>query len=169
MTSRLQRLLVLFTIVVACVGCDQALKQVAADRLVDSEVISVLGGLVQLQPVGNPGAFLSLGATLAPGIRLLLFTLIVPAMLVVLIIHVLRGRGPVGDVIAAALIIGGGAGNLVDRLWLGVVRDFASIGLGPFRTGIFNIADVCITVGVLAVAARLWSARARRRPRTECE
>ncbi len=163
--NRLQRLLILVTIVAACVGCDQATKQVADQRLVDADVLSVLGGLVHLQSVRNPGAFLSLGANLAPGIRLLVFTLIVPAMLVALVVHVLRGRGPVGDVIAAALIIGGGTGNLLDRLWLGAVRDFASVGLGPVRTGIFNIADVCITIGALVLVARLCSAKLRCRPR----
>jgi len=44
-----------------------------------------------------------------------------------------------------ALIFGGAFGNLVDRIWLGVVRDF--IGIGPWP--LFNLADIAIVTGVL--------------------
>lgn len=53
-------------------------------------------------------------------------------------------------VFAVALIFSGGVSNLFDRLaYDGSVVDFINIGIGPVRTGIFNVADVAITVGVL--------------------
>lgn len=53
------------------------------------------------------------------------------------------------DVMGISLIIAGGLGNLTDRaLNNGAVIDFMNIGVGSLRTGIFNIADVAIMVGV---------------------
>ena len=48
-----------------------------------------------------------------------------------------------------ALVAGGGIGNWLDRLLnQGTVTDFVSLGVGPLRTGIFNLADVAVMAGV---------------------
>lgn len=55
-------------------------------------------------------------------------------------------------VVARSLVLSGGLGNLVDRIINdGRVIDFMNIGIGSLRTGIFNVADVCITVGVVVL------------------
>ncbi|MDZ3830746.1 MAG: signal peptidase II [Sphingopyxis sp.] len=60
-----------------------------------------------------------------------------------------------GDVIALALILGGALGNIVDRVRHGYVVDFADLHFGDFRPFmIFNVADACITIGVLLLVAR---------------
>ena len=60
-----------------------------------------------------------------------------------------------GDVIALALILGGALGNIVDRIRLGYVVDYADLHFGTFRPFmIFNVADACITLGVLLLVAR---------------
>ncbi|MBW8297215.1 signal peptidase II [Sphingopyxis sp.] len=60
-----------------------------------------------------------------------------------------------GDVIALALILGGALGNIVDRVRYGYVVDFADLHFGDFRPFmIFNVADACITLGVLLLVAR---------------
>jgi signal peptidase II len=60
-----------------------------------------------------------------------------------------------GDVIALALIFGGALGNIVDRIRFGYVVDFADLHFGDFRPFlIFNVADACITIGVLLLVAR---------------
>jgi len=60
-----------------------------------------------------------------------------------------------GDVIALALILGGALGNIVDRVRLGYVVDYADLHFGTFRPFmIFNVADACITIGVLLLVAR---------------
>jgi signal peptidase II len=46
------------------------------------------------------------------------------------------------------LVLAGGASNWVDRVVRGSVVDFLNVGVGPLRTGIFNVADVAIMVGV---------------------
>ena len=50
--------------------------------------------------------------------------------------------------VGLVLFLAGGASNLIDRVAFGSVIDFLNIGLGPFRTGIFNVADVAIMAGV---------------------
>jgi len=60
-----------------------------------------------------------------------------------------------GDVIALAMILGGALGNIVDRVRFGYVVDFADLHIGTFRPFmIFNVADACITLGVLLLVAR---------------
>lgn len=55
-------------------------------------------------------------------------------------------------VVAWSLVLSGGLGNLVDRIINdGRMIDFMNIGIGSLRTGIFNVADVYITVGVVVL------------------
>jgi signal peptidase II len=61
--------------------------------------------------------------------------------------------------VSVALIVGGGVSNLVDRLrYGGYVVDFLNVGIGPVRTGIFNVADMAIMVGVVlwAFSDKFW-------------
>jgi signal peptidase II len=53
--------------------------------------------------------------------------------------------------IAFAFVIGGGIGNLWDRVAYGSVTDFFQIKIGFFKTGIFNMADVSVSCGVLFI------------------
>jgi signal peptidase II len=56
--------------------------------------------------------------------------------------------------IGGILFIAGGTSNLVDRIARGNVVDFMNVGIGSLRTGIFNVADVALMVGVVLVAFR---------------
>jgi signal peptidase II len=54
----------------------------------------------------------------------------------------------IAAVLALTLVVGGGVGNIIDRIVNdGVVVDFLNVGIGPIRTGIFNIADMAILLG----------------------
>ena len=54
------------------------------------------------------------------------------------------------DAIAVALIAAGGIGNLIDRVMFhGRVTDFIYLAAGPVHTGVFNVADMAITSGVI--------------------
>jgi signal peptidase II len=56
------------------------------------------------------------------------------------------------------LLLAGGVGNLIDRVSQnGFVTDFISVGVGPLRTGIFNVADVAVTFGAVALVLTLQS------------
>lgn len=63
--------------------------------------------------------------------------------------------------ISLGLVIGGACGNLVDRLVVSSVVDFLDFGFGEYRWPAFNVADICISVGVGLLV--LFSAR---RPET---
>lgn len=59
------------------------------------------------------------------------------------------------DVIALGMILGGAVGNIVDRVRLGYVIDYADLHIGQWRPFlIFNLADAAITIGVLILLAR---------------
>jgi signal peptidase II len=141
----------LFFSVLACAGCDQAAKALARGALESAPPVSLLGGAVRLEYTENPGAFLSLGANLPPAARFLVGVVFVAGALAALLVFTLRGAGlSQRQKAGMMLILGGGLGNLIDRLLNGgQVIDFVSLGVGPLRTGIFNLADVAITAGVL--------------------
>ena len=52
--------------------------------------------------------------------------------------------------VALSLVCGGGLGNLIDRIRFdGHVTDFLNVGVGSVRTGIFNVADMALMVGMV--------------------
>ena len=136
-------------LIAALIAVDQWTKQIARARWSTPE--QLLGGVVTLMHTENTGAFLSLGADLPPIARTLIFSGFVTFILVALIVSVATGNvRRRSDVIASVMIIGGGIGNLIDRIARdGRVTDFIYLEAGPLHTGIFNVADVAITLGVL--------------------
>ena len=67
-----------------------------------------------------------------------------------------RGRWEGTRLLGAALIVSGGASNWIDRVATGSVIDFLNVGIGPFRTGIFNVADVAIVAGIALLLLEHW-------------
>ena len=138
-------------VLLACVGCDHATKQAAALWLGGTERVVLLGGIVQFELVANPGAFLSLGAELPAALRQLVLIGFVPLLLAGAGSLLLRAKAVSRtQALAFGLLVGGGLGNWLERLrGDGSVTDFVSLGLGPLRTGIFNLADVAIVAALL--------------------
>jgi len=151
---RLWRRMVLITILLALLtGCDQATKRIATGELKSSPPRSYAGDLIRVQYSENQGAFLSMGAELPPRTRTLLFTVLTGLLLLGMLLLVLHnGRLRLLAWGGLVLYLGGGLGNLIDRvLNRGAVVDFLNLGLGPLRTGIFNLADVFIMVGAIGL------------------
>ena len=130
----------------ACVGCDQVAKTVAQTTFA-RESKTLLGGMLHFTYAENPGAFLSLGADLHPELRFWVFVVLAAVALVGALALALIYKADWLQLFAAALMVGGGCGNLIDRINLGVVRDFAQIHLWHVSTGIFNLADAVIMLG----------------------
>lgn len=62
-----------------------------------------------------------------------------------------------GDVFALSLVLGGALGNILDRARYGYVVDYADVHFGAFRPFyIFNLADACISIGVMILLARAF-------------
>ena len=136
------------------VGCDQAAKQFAIERLVGTPPLSLAGDTVRFELAANPGGFLGLGADLPLVARRILFVGLVPVLVLLVAGFVIRsGAGSKWAMTALGLVVGGGLGNWLDRVLRdGAVTDFVSLGYGGLRTGIFNVADVAVVAGVLLLA-----------------
>src|SRR5205814_10162845 len=102
----------------------------------------------------NAGAFLSIGSNLPPELRAAIFSGIVTIALGIAALALFQGKvQSAADEVALAVIIAGGVGNLIDRLrFNGHVTDFLYLSAGPLHSGIFNVADVAITCGILWLA-----------------
>jgi signal peptidase II len=157
-TSRLTRLGLLLAVLVSCVGCDQVTKSIAARQLAALPRQSYLGDTVRLEFALNPGAFLGMGGSLGSGARFWGLTVINGALLAILAyVLITRWSMPPGNFAAWALILAGGIGNLIDRVGQhGLVTDFLNVGIGPLRTGIFNVADMAVTVGFTLFVFVWW-------------
>jgi signal peptidase II len=142
-------------VLVGCVGCDQIAKAAAREYLPGSGVHSYLGDTFRLQFAQNPGAFLSLGASLPQPLRYEGFTLAVGALVVALLgWALLSSRLRWRERLAITAIGAGGLGNLIDRLRFdGAVTDFLNLGIGSLRTGIFNLADATLMLGVIVLVS----------------
>jgi signal peptidase II len=149
--SRAARFFLVAAVLLCIVAADQATKLLAQKSLADAPAASYLAGIARLELVHNRGAFLSFGENLSAGLRSLLFEVLVGIALAVTLLFTFRlGGAHPAQLAALALLTGGGLGNLIDRLAHdGEVIDFLSLGLGPLRTGIFNLADAAITTGAL--------------------
>ena len=107
-------------------------------------------GPLMLTYTENRGAFLSLGANLPADVRAWLFNGVVAVGLTVLAVYVYRHPD-----VPLALVLSGGIGNLIDRLRFGGrVSDFLYLHAGPLHTGVFNVADMAITAGVVWMGVR---------------
>jgi signal peptidase II len=151
MSGRSLRALVIVLIVCATIGCDQASKGIARAHLAGRGTVHLVGNLLVLHYVENTGAFLSLGEALPRPLRLLSFVAFPIIVIAGMIVYVARKRETAWAVIAGlAFIVGGGCGNLIDRLLRdGRVGDFINVGIGSLRTGIFNLADLFVLTGCL--------------------
>jgi signal peptidase II len=140
--------LLLLVVIAATIGCDRVTKHVATATLAGGPSRSFLADTIRLEYVENAGGFLSLGADLPRSVRTGLFTIGTGLMLLALVGVALRSRSSGGAVLGLSLFFAGGASNWVDRAAQGRVVDFINVGIGPVRTGIFNVADMAIMLGV---------------------
>ncbi|MEM8857795.1 MAG: signal peptidase II [Chloroflexota bacterium] len=149
-SHRLGAILIITFIVVSI---DQATKYWAWLTLRGAPTTTYLDGIIRLSFHENPGAFLSLGATLPPFWRTLIFTVLVAFFLIYLFYYLLTEQSisEIG-VRFGAMMFAGGLGNLIDRIFFenGVI-DFLNVGYGNLRTGVFNVADMAIMVGVFGM------------------
>jgi signal peptidase II len=154
MPSRTFRLVVISLVLVCTAGCDQVTKHVARSALGLKGSAALPGRFIEFTLAENPGAFLSLGASFPQAARTAL-TVGVGLGLAFLLAYLVR-TPKLGRValFGWALIWAGGISNLIDRfVHDGRVTDFMVIRTGPLHTGIFNLADFAIVVGMLVLVA----------------
>src|SRR5438045_3701957 len=138
----------LITLVVAVVILDQFTKHLAREHL--AVPLELFGGLLTLFRTENAGAFLSLGADAPPVVRTIVFGVFVAITLAAAGYALATGRVRRSEAYAVALVVAGGIGNLIDRIARGGrVTDFLYLEAGALHTGVFNVADMAITIGVI--------------------
>ena len=155
------RLVILLVVLGCTAGCDQTSKHMARSKLSEGGFVSLPGSLGELRLAENPGSFLSLGDSLSKSLRRSIFTFGVAAGLFGLLTYlVLGGRFSWRSFIGFGMVWAGGTSNLIDRIGRdGLVTDFLFIRIGPFHSGIFNLADVIIMIGAAVVAYDWWLRR----------
>ena len=120
---------------------DQLIKHWATAALLPVGNMDVLPGIVELRYCLNDGMAFSMLA----GKQALLIGM-TSVMLVVVAAMLFARKMPVWERISWTLILGGGVGNLIDRVLNGVVVDYINVQFMHFA--IFNFADICVCVGV---------------------
>ncbi len=139
-------------VVITIIVLDQLTKFLAIATLRYAEPRSYLGGLLTLLYAENRGAFLGLGDRWPSYVRWIVLSLAVGIMLIALVVWVIRNHSSGSpEMLLWAMLIGGGFGNLIDRVRAGYVVDFLHMRAGPLQTGVFNVADIAITGSVIAL------------------
>jgi signal peptidase II len=131
----------------AVIALDQLTKWLASALLVLHDPLPVVP-FFNLTLTHNPGAAFSF-LSQAGGWQRWFFAAVALGVSVAIVLwmrRVPRGEGWVSG--ALALVLGGAAGNLIDRLLLGYVVDFVDLYYGTWHWPAFNVADSAITVGV---------------------
>ena len=150
--KRILRTLVILTILSSNIGCDQISKSIVRQRIDYNEQISLVNNYLTLTKIENTGAFLSIGQSLPQPIKVLLLTILPLIVLGLAFIYLLTKKNLSNlTIMGICFIVGGGVGNIYDRLIYGSVTDFLHIDFVIFQTGIFNMADVSIMTGTFIV------------------
>ncbi|WP_109439143.1 MULTISPECIES: signal peptidase II [Aquimarina] len=146
------RIILILSLVLLNISCDQISKSVVRQAIEPYERIAVFKDNFVLTKVENTGAAYSLGSDLSPILKTILLQILPIFVLLVLLRQILiKTNYSRETIIGFAFIIGGGIGNLFDRIMYGSVTDFLILDLGIFKTEIFNLADVSIMLGSMLV------------------
>lgn len=145
--------LYVFSFSVVLVIIDQIIKFIVSNNL--SKEISILGGWISFIYVKNFGA--AFGILRDRRYIFIISTIIILTIFIYIIAKSRKVDYLLG--ISASLIIGGGIGNMVDRLLKGYVIDYIKIIFFP---AVCNFADYCITIGVMLLIIRIMTYKDRK-------
>lgn len=152
-----KRSIYIIVVIIATIAVDQISKVLVRghiqprNNINPGERISLIGDFFIMMNVENSGAFLGMGSDLSPTLRIILL-LILPILVLGYVLRYIFKDKTIDNwsLFAFASIIGGGIANVYDRIVYGSVTDFFYIDLGGvFRTGIFNMADLSVTTGMI--------------------
>ncbi|MCF2444251.1 signal peptidase II [Dyadobacter sp. CY345] len=159
-TKKLLTNISILAVLVANIGCDQISKSIVRQKVGYYENISLISNYLTLTRVENEGAMLSIGSALPETLKFILLAAI-PMLALAFGVYYMFMRKNISkmSMLALSFAIGGGIGNIYDRVVHGSVTDFLHINLGIFQTGIFNMADVSIMVGMGLFLVQSYSNR----------
>ncbi|MBT8272299.1 MAG: signal peptidase II [Bacteroidia bacterium] len=151
--SKRSRFIILLIIV--NIAIDQISKIWVRMNVAYNSETDLIGQKFILTNVENSGAFLGMGSDLNPTIKIIVLLILPVIVLGVVLRHILIDKTlDRWSLIGFCCIIGGGIANVFDRFLYGSVTDFLHIDLGGvFKTGIFNVADMSVTGGLILIVA----------------
>jgi len=146
--NKITRNILILILLIANVGCDQISKSIVRQRINQGEQINVIDHFVVLTKVENTGAFLSMGDSL-PRLLYKFLMIVLPSIVLLYALYYLFTENNLSNLLTLGfcLIIGGGFGNIYDRILYNSVTDFLQFDFVIFHTGIVNIADISLTTG----------------------
>jgi len=149
-----------FIPLIVIVGLDQFTKWYVSSVMSLHESYPVIDGLFSITYVRNPGAAFGFLANAAPLFRSVFLIAVSTAAILMILYYLARNRAA-GTVLicALSLIVGGAAGNLIDRVMLGSVIDFLDLYAGSWHWPAFNVADSAISVGAVLLIIELFRKR----------
>ena len=138
-----RRIAVLLVMAALAYALDLVTKVVVVEELEHHEPIEVVGSLLRLDVIRNPGAAFGIGEALTIGLSL------IAAVVVVVIARIARKLYSTPWAIALGLLLGGACGNLTDRIFRspGVFRGAVVDFIAPTHFAVFNLADSAIVCG----------------------
>ncbi len=148
---KLSRTASIILLIIANIAIDQISKAIVRLEITSNEIIPVIGDTFILTKVENRGAFLGMGSDLSDTSRLV-FLLLLPMLVLGYVIYYILKNKTLDrlSLIGFCCIVGGGIANVYDRVVYGSVTDFFHIDFGGvFRTGIFNVADMSVSAGMI--------------------
>lgn len=131
---------------------DQVVKLIVSSKMIVNQSIVVFKNFFSINLVHNTGAAFSILEDNK------IFLIIIGIIALVGLIFYIRKLQVLddGDIFVYSLLIGGIAGNLIDRIVHGYVIDYLSFKFGEFYFPIFNFADICIVFAVLVILVRMF-------------
>lgn len=137
-------------VLVSNILLDRITKILATYYLEGKDTIYLFYNTVILKYAENTGAFLSVGSEW-PDYAKYIALIIIPILVCLYGLYYCAFKlTDKKTVVVFVCIIGGGLGNLIDRLFNNfTVVDFLNFGIGTLRTGILNVADMSVTFGVI--------------------
>ncbi|MDA1000032.1 MAG: signal peptidase II [bacterium] len=136
---------------------DQIIKQVITARFILGESLILIPGFLDFTHVRNRGGAFGIFGGLPPVWGQAFFiTATLAALIFVFCLYRSHSTAHPAGRAALVMIFGGGGGNLIDRVLWGEVIDFVDIYYGAYHWPAFNLADSCITVGVILLALDIF-------------
>jgi len=150
-----KRTQLIVAIVLVILLFDQATKILVAQTIALRERIPIVTSFFDLTHVRNPGAAFSLLAQAPEWFRQPFFFLVTGVAIVALSLFLYRSKNEgLLLTIAVSSVLAGAIGNLIDRILYGEVIDFLLFYWRGYHWPAFNVADSCITLGVIGL---LWT------------
>jgi len=154
--KRKHRTFLILIVVFFNICIDQFSKLLVRNLIIEGETIKVIKDNLLFIRAENTGAALGLGGNLPSNLKTI-YLQILPIIVLLYFLKTIITKTEISKitVLGLSLAIGGALGNIIDRVSFESVTDFIQVDFGVFKTGIFNIGDISIVLGVLFVLFEL--------------